>query len=187
MDVKDFRMLRFILPMMMLLLSLAGNAAAQVKTSETPKPQVTRQQSDKAEQQEVSLPEEMKSRMEIERADKEHQKLVDSAKQLGELSAEVAKSFKESSKFDSQELKKLASIEKLARKILSDSGGEQTSDKSDQNEKLTLSEAVDRLSSASADVAESISKGTRFVVSAAVISNSNEVIRLVQYIRRAEK
>src|SRR6516165_1012982 len=98
MDFKDFRMLRLILPIALLLAFLAGNAAAQVKTSETPKPQVTRQQSDKTEQQEVSLPEEMKSRMEIERADKEHQKLVDSAKQLGELSAEVAKSFKETSK-----------------------------------------------------------------------------------------
>jgi len=176
---------RLILPMTVLFLT--GPAGAQVKSSQTPKPQVTRQQSDTSEQQEVSLPEEMKSRMEIERADKEHQKLVDSAKQLGELSAEVAKSYRETSKLDSQELKKLASIEKLARKILTDSGGEQTNDKSDQDEKLTLSEAVERLNSASADVAESVTKGTRFVVSAAVISNSNQVIRLAQFIRRAEK
>jgi len=176
---------RLILPMTVLFLT--GPAGAQVKSSQTPKPQVTRQQSDTSEQQEVSLPEEMKSRMEIERADKEHQKLVDSAKQLGELSAEVAKNFRETSKLDSQELKKLASIEKLARKILTDSGGEQTNDKSDQDEKLTLSEAVERLNSASADVAESVTKGTRFVVSAAVISNSNQVIRLAQFIRRAEK
>jgi len=176
---------RFILPMTVFLLT--GHGVAQVKSSQSPKPQVTRQQSDTSDQQEVSLPEEMKSRMAIEREEKEHQKLVDSAKQLGELSAEFAKSFRESSKLDSQEMKKLASIEKLARKILSDSGGEQTNDKSDQGEKLTLSEAVERLNSASADVAESITKGTRFVVSAAVISNSNEVIRLAQFIKRAEK
>jgi len=43
------------------------------------------------------------------------------------------------------------------------------------------------LNTTSADVANSITKGTRFVVSAAVISNSNEVIHLAQYIRRAEK
>jgi len=178
-------MFRFTLPVIVLF--LGSQAAAQVKSTPAPKPSVTRQQSDPTEQQDVSLPEEMKSRMEIERANKEHQKLVDSAKQMGELSAEVAKSFKETSKLDSQELKKLASIEKLARKILSDSGGEQTNDKWESEEKLTLAEAVDRLNTASADVAASISKGTRFVVSAVVISNSNEVIHLAQYIRRAEK
>ena len=52
---------------------------------------------------------------------------------------------------------------------------------------MTLAEAVDKLNAASADVSTSISKSTRFVVSAAVISNSNEVIHLVQHIRRAEK
>jgi len=178
-------MSRLILPMTVFLLGVL--AAAQVRSADPPKPRVTRQQSDSQEQQDPSLPEEMKTRMEIERADKEHQKLVDSAKQMGELSAEIAKSFKETSRLDSQELKKLASVERLARKILNDSGGEQFNDKSDRDEKLTLAEAVDKLNAASADVANSISKGTRFVVSAAVISNSNEVIHLVQYIRRAEK
>jgi len=180
-----FRMSTRLLPIMLLL--LAAQAPAQVKATEAPKPRVTGQQPDIQEQQDVSLPEEMKTRMQIERADKDHQKLVESAKQMGELSAEFAKSFKETSRLDSQELKKLASIEKLARKILSDSGGEQTNDKPDQDEKLTLAEAVDRLNTTSADVANSITKGTRFVVSAAVISNSNEVIHLAQYIRRAEK
>jgi hypothetical protein len=168
-------------------LPFAGVAVAQLQSTNPPRPRVNRQQSDSEDQQDVSLPEEMKTRMEIERADKEHQKLVDSAKQMGELSAEIAKSFKETARLDTQGLKKLGSIEKLARKILSDSGGEQVNDKSDQEEKMPLAEAVDRLNTASADVATSISKSTRFVVSAAVISNSNEVIHLVQYIRRAEK
>jgi len=169
------------------LLLLAGIARPQVKSTETPKPRAIHQQTDSQEQQDVSVPEEMKTRMQIERADKDHQKLVESAKQMGELSAEFAKTFKETSRLDSQELKKLASIEKLARKILSDSGGEQTNEKFEQDDKMTLAEAVDRLNAASADVADSITKGTRFVVSAAVISNSNEVIHLAQYIRRAEK
>jgi hypothetical protein len=176
---------RLILPLTVLL--LIWQAPAQTRSAQTPSPRATRQQSDPHEQQDVSLPEEMKTRMEIERADKEHQKLVDSAKQMGDLSAEIAKSFKETSRLDAQAVKKLASIEKLARKILSDSGGEQTNDKSDQDEKMTVAEAVDRLNAASADVATSISKSTRFVVSAAVISNSNQVIHLAQYIRRAEK
>jgi hypothetical protein len=178
-------MFKFILPITVLL--LVGQVAGQVPSAAPPRPRVSPQQSDPDQQQDVALPDEMKSRMEIERADKEHQKLVDSAKQMGELSAEVAKSFKESSRLDAPELKKLTSIEKLARKILSDSGGEQVNDKSDQDEKMTLAEAVDRLSTAAADVATSVSKSTRFVVSAAVIFNSNEVIRLAQYIRRAEK
>lgn len=177
---------RFILPIVFML-SLAGHAGAYVQSTEPPRPRIPRQESDPASQQDVSLPDEMKTRLAIERADKEHQKLVDTAKQMGDLSAEVAKRFKETSRLNAEEMKKLASIEKLARKILSESGGEQTSDKSDQEEKLTLGEAVERLTAASADVATSISKSTRFVVSAAVISNSNEVIHLVQYIRRAEK
>ena len=168
-------------------LLLGGQAGGQLQSTDPPRQPASRPQPVREEQQDVSLPEEMKTRMEIERADKEHQKLVDSAKQMGDLSAEIAKEFKETSHLGAQDLKKLASIEKLARKILSDSGGEQVNDKSDQDEKMTLAEAVDKLNAASADVSTSISKSTRFVVSAAVISNSNEVIHLVQHIRRAEK
>jgi len=166
-------------------LLLATQSVAQVPTTDPPLPPSSRQQPS-PHQQDIALPEEMKTRMEIERADKEHQKIVDSARQMGDLSAELVKTFKERSRLDAADLKKLSSIEKLARKILSDSGGEQVANKSDED-KPSLAEAVDRLNAASVEVAASVSKSTRFVVSAAVISNANEVIRLAQYIRRTEK
>ncbi|MGH9827153.1 MAG: hypothetical protein ACREDR_28330, partial [Blastocatellia bacterium] len=75
------------------------------------------------------LPDEMRTKMEIERADTEHKKLLDSARELGTLSSDVEKAYKQSSKLGAGEYKKLGSIEKLAKRILSDCGGMEVSGK----------------------------------------------------------
>jgi hypothetical protein len=135
---------------------------------------------------EINLPEEMRSRMAIERADSEHRKILDAAKQLDELSVDVAKKFKENSRIGADEVKKLATIEKLAKKILTGVAGEEVSAKDGESEKLSISDAVDRLSTTAASIDKNITTSTRFVVSAAVIADSNEVIHLTQFIRHAQ-
>ena len=134
---------------------------------------------------EISLPEEMRVRMASERADTEHRKILDAAKQLDELSLDLAKKYKENTRITAEEVKKLATIEKLAKKILNGVAGEEVSAKDGDSEKLTISDAVERLSAAAASIDKSITTSTRFVVSATVIADSNEVIHLTQFIRHA--
>jgi hypothetical protein len=134
----------------------------------------------------ANLPEEMRSRMAIEREERDYQKLVDSANQLSDLSADVAKLYKQSSGLTPEQVRKLASIEKLARHVLSESGGEEVTEKIEQDH-LSVPEAVDKLATTAADVKKCVATQTRFVVSATVIANSNDIIHLAQYIRRARK
>jgi hypothetical protein len=130
-----------------------------------------------------NLPEEMRSRMEIDRANKEYDKLVDSAKQLNEACSEFAKQYKADPRLTAEQTKRLASIEKLAKHILSESGGEETDAKL-PDEVGSVSDAVDRLAAKAAGVEKTVTAQTRFVVSASAIGDSNELIHLAQYIRR---
>jgi hypothetical protein len=131
-----------------------------------------------------SLPDEMRTRMAIERAKSEHKKLLDSAKELGTLSSDLEKTYNQTRKLTSDEYKKLSSIEKLAKKILSDCGGSEVGQKSDADERPSLREAISRLKTVAVGVEKKVEAETRFVVSASVIADSNEVIHLAQYIRR---
>lgn len=140
-----------------------------------------------SEQEGSGLPDEMRSRLRIERDEIEHKKILNSAKQLGELSLDVHRSYRERGKLASDDVKKLSTIEKLAKRILSHAGGEEFELKDKSAAPPTVSDAVNRLLVAASDVKEKITAETRFVVSTAVIEVSNEVIRLAQFIRRAKK
>jgi hypothetical protein len=136
--------------------------------------------------QEPNLPEDMRIRMAIERAEDEHKKVLESAKQLGDLSDSVAKYYHEHGQLSAEELKKLSVIEKLAKRILSHAGGEEF-DRSDGSQSIPLADAVDRIKAAAENIRKSITTQTRFVVSASTIADSNEIIHLTQYIRHTQK
>jgi hypothetical protein len=175
---------------LLVLLTVAARAQDQAAS-----PRTTTQPSSSGEGQfgrnkpdsEINLPDEMRSRMAIERADNEHRKILDAAKQLDELSVDVAKRFRETTRIGPEEIKKLATIEKLAKKILNGVAGEEVSAKDGNSEKLSLSDAVDHLSAAAANIDKNILTSTRFVVSAAVVADSNDVIHLTQFIRHAQQ
>jgi hypothetical protein len=137
--------------------------------------------------QEVSLPEEMRIRMAIERANNDYRKVLDDAEKLNDLSAEVAKGYRESGRLSAEELKKIGTIEKLAKRILSQAGGDEVDDKTVNTQQKSVADAVDQLTSAATKIRDSMKTQTRFVVSATVIASSNEVINLAQYIRHSQK
>lgn len=131
-----------------------------------------------------TLPDEMRTKMELDRVNAEHKKLVDNAKELGALSSDIEKAYKQSSRLGPDEYKKLGSIEKLAKRILSDCGGTEVSAKEEVDDRPTIADAVSQLSTTAADVEKKITAETRFEVSYGVITDSNAVIRLAQYLRR---
>jgi hypothetical protein len=135
-------------------------------------------------QDNTHLPEDMRIRMEIARADAEYKKTVDDADKLSSLSGEVMRAFRDSGKLAGDDLKKVGTIEKLAKRILSQAGGDEVDDHSEDLQHKPLGDAVEQLSAAAEKVQKCIKDQTRFVVSATVIGNANEIIHLAQHIRR---
>ena len=129
----------------------------------------------------------MRARLAIERAENEHRKVMEDVEKLHGLSEDIAKRYLEAGKFSDNEIKKVETIEKLAKRILSHAGGNEVNDKEGEPLRLSIAEAVDQLSVAASNIKKSMTEETRFVVSAVVVANSNEVIDLAQFIRRLNK
>lgn len=166
-----------------LLACLAVAAAAQ--QSKGAKPPDPDEQSDPFSQLE-HLPAEMRKRMARERAENEHRKVLEDVKKLDDLSSEVVREYRERGKLSPEEMKKITQIEKLAKRILSGVGGNEVEDKG-ETPPVSIAEALDQLNTAVTSIRKSMMTETRFVVSAMVIANSNEVINLAQFIRRNQK
>jgi hypothetical protein len=130
----------------------------------------------------VNLPDEMRIRMLIARRENEYKKVMESVDQLNDLSEQVATRFRRDGRLVETDLKLMGQIEKLARQVLSHAGGETVQEKEDK--KPTVGEAVDLIAAEAAKIKRDMTAETRFVVSAAVIASSNQVINLSRYVRR---
>jgi hypothetical protein len=139
------------------------------------------------QERQQEIPSDIQLKMAIERSESEHRKFLDYAKKLDELSAQVAKRYREAGRLSTEDMKRLDSIEKLAKWILEHSGGERVESPDGLAEKASLAGAVDQLSAAAAGINKRAASASRFVVDAGVISSSNEIIQLVRFIRRSYK
>jgi ATP-dependent Clp protease ATP-binding subunit ClpA len=137
--------------------------------------------------QHPNLPEEMRIRMAIERAEGEHRKVLGDVEKLMKLAADVSSSYRDRSTLSSDDMKRLSNIEKLAKRILSHAGGNEVSNDSTEAERLSTPEAVEHLTAATCKIRDDMTSQTRHVVSASVIARSNEVITLAQLLRRRNK
>src|SRR5438270_4584002 len=168
----------------------APSAAAQSSTPVPKRPAVPPPRMDYPggdEQEGSHMPDEMRVRMEIARADAEYKKTLDEADKLFTLSTEVARVFRDTGKLAGEDLKKVGAIEKLARHILSQAGGDEVSERASGLQDKPLNDALEQLSAAADKVQKSIKEQTRFVVSATVVGNANEIIHLAQHICRTLK
>jgi len=176
------------LPIAVMLLAATSAAAQAPPVSKRPAaPPPSSGLPDGSEQERSNLPEDMRIRMEIARADAEYKKTLDEADKLSTLSVEVTRGFHDTGKLDGDGLKKIGTIEKLAKRILSQAGGDEVDERSTDLQHKPLNEVLEEMSLAADKVQKSIKEQTRFVVSATVISNANEIIHLAQYIRRTLK
>jgi len=168
---------------MSLLMTLLANGVCGQEPNLPPNPQP---RSGDSRDQDIHLPDEMRSRMEIERAEHDYQKFLEDVNKLNDLASEVAKSYQEHNRLSAEELKKVGLIEKLAKKVLNRAGGDEVGGASKPGQ-LTMADAVAQLSTDAATIKKNITTETRYVVSATVVANSNEVISLAQFIKRNQK
>jgi hypothetical protein len=175
---------RFLSFALFIFLMTLGAAAAQESRPANPTPDTkTHAKFPKDTEQENNLPEDMRIKMAITRAEDEHKKVLEDVEKLSDMSSEIAKGYGERKRLSSDDIKKLSTIEKLAKHVLSNAGGDEVEQKPDSFDHMPLADAVDRLSNTALNIKKEVTTGTRFGVSATVIANSNEVISLARFIR----
>lgn len=185
-------MKKVFLPLLLLtgLLPLAAQGQARsgvAPPSMKPTPNANSRDPLYADQNSSTLPDEIRIKMALKRAEDEHRKVLEDVDKLSALSSEIAAGLRDRGKLASDDFKKLGTIEKLARRILSHAGGDQVSDESLKGANMPVAEAIDKIGSAAENIKKSMTTNTRHIVSAAVIASSNEVINLSQFIRKLQK
>ena len=175
------------LAIFILLFACASTAQTARPVQRLPEPRTPDKFPDDDGQEISHLPDEMRIKMAIARAEEDHKKVLEDVEKLSNLSDEVAKGYGDRKRLSSDDIRKLGTIEKLAKRVLTQSGGEEVDQKSDSMEHMPLADAIDLLSTTVASIRKEMTAETRFVVSATVIANSNEVIGLSRFIRRGKK
>ena len=173
--------LHIIFLLMLSLLAVAQNATTNSKN----RPPLTDEERAEQVNQELNLPPEMRSRLAIERANNEHRKIVEDAEKLNTLSVEVAKRYGERSNLSSDDLKNVATIEKLAKRILTFAGGSE--EKMADKKALSLSDCIAQLSKAAENIKKILLAESRHVISAKLVADANEAVNLAQVIRHFQK
>ena len=155
-------------------------ASAQIAGADRPSP-VSQRPNDFGRPEE-----EMLRRAEIRREEETHKGMVERADEAAQIGDELLASYRKNNTLTRDDVKRLERLEKLARKIRGGAGG------SDDKEELSdppgkIEGAVTRLAKLTGALKESVSKGSRLVISAAVIERSNEMIELIRHIRTIQQ
>ena len=130
----------------------------------------------------TSMEEEMRAKRAIKYAEKEHKENLERANEITELGKYLASAVKQKKALDREGMRRLDRLEKLTRKIRSETGGE--------DDETTLAKPPTDLESALACIGEiSVSLGEQFkktprqVVSAGVIDEANVLLELIKVVR----
>ena len=129
----------------------------------------------------TTFEEEIRAKREIKIAEKEHEENLKRAREIGDIGKQL-KDFKDGSTLDRDCVKRIERLEKLAKKVRSEAGGEE--------EEITISprptdlpSAIRQISDASETLSKDVQNTPRRVVSASVISNANVLLELIRMAR----
>lgn len=126
-----------------------------------------------------TVEEEMRAKLAIKYAEKEHQENLDRAREIGQIGKDLQGSLKNNSTLDREMMKKIERLEKLTRKIRGEAGGEDE-DVTLPKRPTDLSSAVIQVAEASETLSKDVQNTPRQVVSASVISNANVLLELIK-------
>jgi len=138
--------------------------------------------SDYEDPKQISGREEMLRNVEIKRRERAHQENIERAKESAALGAELRQAFERSKSLGSSEQKKLGRMERLARGIREQAGGDD--DKEGLKEQPDgLEASLVQLEKLSQELHAKVEKTPRHVVSTAVINSANQLLQLIRHIR----
>jgi hypothetical protein len=173
---------RFVILGSALLILSAGMTAAQTGQSTVPPPRTDSPAGDRGQSPLSNLEEELRAKRAIKMAEKDHEENVERAKEISDLAKQLEDSLKDKATIDRESLKKLDRLEKLTKKIRSESGGE------DEEVKIvdrptTLPNAVKQVAEGAEALSKAVQDTPRQVVSASVIGKANVLLELIKLLR----
>lgn len=118
----------------------------------------------------------------IDRDKKDYRELIERGQEAAKISDELDKSFAKLNKFSSDDQKKLDRLEKLAKKIRGELGGDDD-DKFDEDKPASISAAVKTLRETTSNLADTLKNSSRYSVSVAAIESANALLKIVRFIR----
>lgn len=127
-------------------------------------------------------------RLRIDREKKEYQEMLDRGTEVLKITEELEKAVDQNGRLSETEFAKVASVEKLVKKIRGELGGDDEEDDKEiradaQKSRLSPKEAIRSLHSATVALIDELKKTTRFSISAAAIQSSNAVLRVAKFLR----
>ena len=174
---------RFVILGCVLLLLGARMTAAQITQDKTPLPPRPESPSGDREQTPLSnLEEELRAKRAIKMAEKDHEQNVERAKEIGDLAKQIQTGLKNKGAIDRESLKKLDRLEKLTRKIRSESGGEDE-EVDIVDRPATITGAVDQIVESAETLSKAVQDTPRQVISASVIGKANVLLELIKLLR----
>jgi hypothetical protein len=130
--------------------------------------------------------EEMLRNLEVKRRENAYKENIERAKEGAQIGAELRQSYERTKSFGSAEQKKLGRLEKLARSIREQAGGD---DDKEGVKDLPASpaESFAELEKISGELQSKVENTPRHVVSTGVINTSNRLLGLIRHIRSSLK
>lgn len=175
------RVARLCVPAFACLLLFSACVAARAQGSVGTVPRLAGAMDDDASKQSPGR-EEMLKNLEVKRRELAYKENIDRAKESAELGAEIRQAYERAKTLGSAEQKKLGRMEKLARTIREDAGGDD--DKEGLKEVPTDPAAsFVQLQKLSEELQTKVEKTPRHVVSTSVINTANRLLGLIRHIR----
>lgn len=130
--------------------------------------------------------EETLEKMRIEKDKKDHDQMVSRGEEVMKISEELEKSYEQHGKLSGNDYAKMASMEKLVKKIRDELGGGDDSDDDDDDAQAKLSSTrvgMKTLKDSTCAMFDELKKTTRFSISLSAIQTTNTVLRIVRLLK----
>lgn len=165
------------------LLALGAGMAVGQASNKTPLPSRPESPSGDRDQSPISnLEEELRVKRAIKMAEKDHEENISRAKEINDLAKQLETNLKDKSSIDRESAKKLDRLEKLTKKIRSESGGEEEEVKI-VDRPTTIAGAVTQIAESAETLSKAVQDTPRQVVSASVIGKANVLLELIKLLR----
>src|SRR5687768_10838743 len=130
----------------------------------------------------TTFEEELRAKRAIKLAEKDHEENLGRARELAQIGKELHESLKNKASVDRASLKKLERLEKLAKKIRGEAGGEDE-EVSIIDRPADMATALAQIAEASETLSKNVQTTPRQVVSASVITDANVLLELIRLLR----
>ena len=179
------RIAKILLVFAAIIVTFAGHGMAQSSADNLP---MNRSSWDDKEERPKSIRDSLE-KMRIEKEKKDFDRMIERGEEAVKIAAELEGAIAKNGRLSEREMAKLASVEKLAKQIRSELGGNDDADDDDEQKSppaapsSSVSVAVKSLRNSAEDLYRELKKISRFSISATAIQCSNAVVRLARFAR----